>query len=90
MNRRDLEELLRAQREKFVPDISDRIEEIKSMDIRKVPVTLHAKRKGAGRLWLKAVAAVCAVLLIFVPVYIVLGQPADMTVHALYIDVIPP
>ena len=89
MNRRDLEELLRAQREKFVPDISDRIEEIKSMDIRKVPVTLHAKRKGAGRLWLKAVAAVCAVLLIFVPVYIVLGQPADMAVHALYIDVNP-
>ena len=32
MNRRDLEELLRTQREKFVPDISDRIEEIKSMD----------------------------------------------------------
>lgn len=89
MNRNDIEELLRAEKENFIADISNKIEEIKRMDIKRVPVPVQGKRQGAGRLWRKVIATLCAVLLIFVPAYILLSQPEVATVHALYIDVNP-
>ncbi len=88
MDRKEIEQLLKSQKNTFVPNINNKIQEIKNMGIKRVPVSDKQKKHTTWNYKI-IIAAACAVVVVAVVLLLVLPPQVSYTEHYLYIDINP-
>lgn len=88
MDRKELEQILKSQKNTFVPNINNRIQEIKNMDIKRVPVSDKQKKHTTWNYKI-IIAAACAVVVVLAVLLLVLPLQGSYTEHYLYLDINP-
>jgi len=90
MDRKELEQILKSQKNTFVPNINNRIQEIKNMGIKRVPVSDKQNKHTAWN-YKTAIAAACSLVIILgaLALFLLLPQQSPSAQHFLYLETNP-